>query len=44
MKVPIVSCCLARGKLTGMKSMKRRKETTVELQRGAWYNKRFNRG
>ena len=44
MKVPIVSCCLARGKLTGMKFMKRRKEKTEELQKGAWYYERFDRG
>ena len=33
-KVPIVSHCLARGKLTGRKSMKRRKKKTDGLQKG----------
>ena len=31
MKIPMVSCRLARGQLTGMKFMKRRKEQTEEL-------------
>ena len=44
MKLPILSHHLARGKLTGMKCMKRRKEKTEEFQRGAWYFKRFDRG
>ena len=35
MKVPIVSCRLARDKLTGRKFMKRRKKKTEELQKGA---------
>ena len=43
-KVPIVSRCLARGKLTERKFMKMRTEKTKELQKGAWNYKRFNRG
>ena len=35
MKVPIVSHHLARDKLTGRKFIKRRKEKTEELQKGA---------
>ena len=34
-KVPIVSCRLARDKLTGRKLMKRRKGKTEELQKDA---------
>ena len=43
-KVPIVSRYLARNKLTGRKFMKKTKEKTEELQKGAWYYERFDRG
>ena len=39
-----ISHHLARDKLTGRKSMKMREEKTEELQRGAWDNKRFDKG
>ena len=44
LKVPIVCCCLARGNWTGMKNRKSSKEETEELERGAWYHERFDRG
>ena len=37
-----ISYCLAKDELTRRKSMKMRREKTVELQNSAWDNERFD--